>query len=65
MSAGPGTFVESWDLRSVDSTDESSKNTIKKQILDNYQGSIQNSSAQINKSTDIEDTIEILEPIQS
>ena len=65
MSAGPGTFVESWDLRSVDSTDESSKNTIKKQILDNYQGSIQNSSTQINKSTDIEEAIEILEPIQS
>ena len=65
MSAGPGTFLESWDLRSVDSTDESSKNTIKKQILDNYQGSIQNSSTQINKSTDIEEAIEILEPIQS
>tara|TARA_A100001037_G_C15069811_1_gene598882 strand:+ start:404 stop:1219 length:816 start_codon:yes stop_codon:yes gene_type:complete len=65
MSAGPGTFLKSWDLRSLDPTNESSKDIIKKQILDNYQGSIQSSSAQVNELTNIEDSIELLEPIQS
>lgn len=65
MSAGPGTFLKSWDLSSIDHTNESAKNIITKQILDNYQGSIQNSSAHINESTSVQDTAKKAEQIHS
>lgn len=39
MSAGPGTFVKSWDLKAIYKTTESTVENIKQQILEHYQGS--------------------------
>ena len=60
MSAGPGTLVKSWDLKSLNEQSDSYYENIKREILENYQVSVSPSS---DYATETLKTVQI-EPAQ-